>query len=80
MVMTKTLELSDALIEQLEQEAQQLNVAPEQLALLKLQRKFDGALPTPITAEPSALSDEQFTQVARGVIRDHREVLERLAR
>ena len=78
--MTNALELSDALIKQLEQEAQQLKMEPEQLALLKLQRKFDEAVPTTATEEPSTLSDEQFAEIARGVIRDNRELLERLAR
>lgn len=78
--MTKTLELSNALIEQLEQEAQRLKITPEQLALLKLQRKADETIATATAGEPSTLSDEQFAQLAHGVVRDYREVLERLAR
>ena len=78
--MTKTLELSDALVKQLEQEAQQLKIAPEQLALLKLQRKFEETIPSTTAGEPSTLSDEQFAQLAHSVVCDYREVLERLAR
>jgi len=68
--MTLTLEVPEAVAQQLENEAQQLRVTPQQLAIMKLQRDFEA---------PTTLSDDEFEKLAREVVRDNREVLERLA-
>jgi len=72
------LEVPKEVIRQLEHEARQLQLAPQQLAILKLQRAFE----MPSSASPEAattMSDAEFEELARGVVRDYREVLERLA-
>ncbi len=68
--MTWTLEMPEAVMQQLEVEAKQLRVTPQELAIMKLQRDFEA---------PTTLSDDEFEQLAREVVRDNREVLERLA-
>lgn len=72
--MTLTLELPDEVMQRLQQEAATLRVPVEQLALLKLQHDF-----TPPDAAHDELGDAEFTPLARGVVNDYREVLERLA-
>jgi hypothetical protein len=76
-IMTLTLELPASVLQQLENEARQLEITPQQLAVIKLQRRFE----TPASASElaTAMSDAEFEELAHGVVRDYREVLERLA-
>jgi len=72
--MTLTLELSDDVLQRLNALAEQQHKTPEAVALALLNEKLQKA------AEAEELDDETFQQLARSVIEDNRELLERLAR
>lgn len=72
--MTKVLELPEEVAKQLEDEAQAMKIAPDQWALIKLQRRAS------VEEKSSAIGDEKWRGISRGVIDDNRELLERLAR
>ena len=81
--MTMTLELPEDIQRELRSLAERTQATDEDIALAALreylEHRVDRDIDT-VDGEPSTLSDEQFAQVAQGVVRDYREVLERLAR
>lgn len=78
--MTLRLELDEDLARLLEAEAQTLHISTPQLALQKLRAPLETqAANGENGGAPEHLDDAAFDVLARGVVRDYREVLERLA-
>lgn len=71
--MTMTLELPDDVLQRLTALAKQQHKTPEAVALALLDEKLQKA------TEAEELDDEAFQKLARSVIEDNRELLERLA-
>ncbi len=70
---TMTIELDDELAQKVKARAKKSGQAPEAWLRASLAEQLNAA-------EPEELSDDEFRALARSVIEDNRELLERLAR
>jgi predicted transcriptional regulator len=79
MKMTLTVELDENLVRELEARAQRLHISPQQLAIQILCASLETQSPNGESGARAELDEATFGALARGVVRDYREVLERLA-
>ena len=77
--MTLTLELPEDIQRELHALAERTQQSDEAAALMALREYLERNANGVTKAEVETLSDADFEVIARGVVRDYREVLERLA-
>lgn len=80
--MTLTLELPDDVMQKLQERAAQSHVSPSQMAAMELQNLLMHSQVTPTQRAEGRVTeadDEAVREITRGIIHQHRELLERLA-